>query len=45
MSVTRADKEAELQQLAAAFKGSETAVLVDYRGLNVPQCDRNCAVS
>ncbi len=37
MAVTRADKEAELQQLETAFKGSETAVLVDYKGLNVPQ--------
>jgi len=37
MSVTRADKEVELQQLAAAFKGSDSAILVDYRGLNVPQ--------
>jgi large subunit ribosomal protein L10 len=37
MAVTRADKEAELQQLESAFKGSETAVLVDYKGLNVPQ--------
>ncbi len=37
MAVTRADKEAELQQLEKAFKGSESAILVDYRGLNVPQ--------
>ena len=37
MSVTRADKEVELQQLEAAFKGSDSAILVDYRGLNVPQ--------
>jgi large subunit ribosomal protein L10 len=37
MAVTRADKETELQQLEAAFRGSETAVLVDYKGLNVPQ--------
>jgi large subunit ribosomal protein L10 len=37
MAVTRADKEVELQQLEAAFKGSESAILVDYRGLNVPQ--------
>src|SRR3989441_7231251 len=37
MSVTRADKEAELQQLEAAFKGSDSAILVDYKGLNVPQ--------
>jgi len=37
MAVTRADKEAELQGLEAAFKGSESAILVDYRGLTVPQ--------
>src|SRR5438093_7986007 len=37
MSVTRADKEAELQSLEAAFRGSESAILIDYKGLNVPQ--------
>jgi large subunit ribosomal protein L10 len=37
MAVTRAEKEAELQQLEAAFKGSQTAIVVDYKGLNVPQ--------
>jgi len=37
MAVTRADKEAELQQLETAFKGSDSAILVDYKGLNVPQ--------
>ena len=37
MAVSRADKETELQQLESSFKGVETAVLVDYRGLNVPQ--------
>ena len=37
MAVTRADKEVELQKLEAAFKGSDSAVLVDYKGLNVPQ--------
>ncbi len=37
MAVTRADKEQELQQLESAFKGAESAILVDYRGLNVPQ--------
>ena len=36
MAVTRADKEQELQALAADFKGADTAILVDYRGLNVP---------
>src|ERR671937_1605063 len=37
MAVTRADKEQELQQLETAFKGSETAIVVDYKGLTVPQ--------
>ena len=36
MAVTRADKEQELQELATAFKGADTAILVDYKGLNVP---------
>ena len=36
MAVTRAEKEQELQDLATAFKGASTAILVDYRGLNVP---------
>ena len=36
MAVTRADKEQELQDLTAAFKGADTAILVDYRGLDVP---------
>ena len=37
MAVTRTDKEAELQGLEAAFRGAQSAVLVDYKGLNVPQ--------
>ena len=37
MAVTRADKEAELQQLEAAFRGSDSAILVDYKGMSVPQ--------
>jgi large subunit ribosomal protein L10 len=37
MAVTRADKEQELQELSAAFQSADTAILVDYRGLNVPQ--------
>lgn len=37
MAVTKADKVAELTLLEAAFKGSETAILLDYKGLNVPQ--------
>jgi large subunit ribosomal protein L10 len=37
MAVTRADKDLELQQLEAAFRGAQSAILVDYKGLNVPQ--------
>lgn len=37
MAVTKADKAAELQLLESAFQGSETAILVDFKGLNVPQ--------
>lgn len=37
MAVTRADKQEELSQLEGAFKGAESAILVDYKGLNVPQ--------
>jgi large subunit ribosomal protein L10 len=37
MAVSRAEKETELGQLEAAFRGVETAVLVDYRGITVPQ--------
>ena len=37
MAVTRAEKQEELSQLESAFKGTDSAILVDYRGLNVPQ--------
>jgi large subunit ribosomal protein L10 len=37
MAVTRATKEEELQDLERAFKGTESAVIVDYRGLKVPE--------
>jgi large subunit ribosomal protein L10 len=37
MAVTRADKEQELQELTSTFGSVDTAILVDYRGLNVPQ--------
>ena len=36
MAVTRTDKERELQELTAAFNAADTAILVDYKGLNVP---------
>jgi large subunit ribosomal protein L10 len=37
VAVTRAEKEQELQDLTAAFGAADTAILVDYKGLNVPQ--------
>ena len=37
MVVTRAKKEQELQDLSSVFKSADTAILVDYKGLNVPQ--------
>src|SRR5918992_5765350 len=37
MAVTRAEKEQELQELTSAFSTVDTAILVDYKGLNVPQ--------
>ena len=37
MAVSRAEKETELGELEAAFKSADTAVLVDYRGVTVPQ--------
>ena len=37
MAVTRADKETELQDLESAFKGTESAIIVDYKGLKVPE--------
>ncbi len=37
MAVSRADKEAELSELQAAFRQADSAVLVDYRGVTVPQ--------
>ena len=37
MAVTRADKETELQTLEGVFKGSDAAILIDYKGINVPQ--------
>ena len=37
MAVTRESKEAELRELEGSFKGAESAILVDYRGLKVPE--------
>jgi large subunit ribosomal protein L10 len=37
MAVTRASKVEELRDLESAFKGTESAILVDYKGLKVPE--------
>jgi large subunit ribosomal protein L10 len=37
MAVVRAEKEQQLQELSSLFQAADTAILVDYRGLNVPQ--------
>jgi large subunit ribosomal protein L10 len=37
MAVTRAEKQEELSQLEGAFKGTDSAIVLDYKGLNVPQ--------
>jgi large subunit ribosomal protein L10 len=36
MAVSKAEKTLELQELESAFKTVDTAILVDYRGMNVP---------
>jgi large subunit ribosomal protein L10 len=37
MAVTRASKEEELQELERAFNRTESAIVVDYKGLKVPE--------
>ena len=37
MAVTRASKVEELLDLEKAFRGTESAILVDYKGLKVPE--------
>jgi large subunit ribosomal protein L10 len=37
MAVSRARKQTELEGLESAFKGSDSAIVIDYKGLNVPQ--------
>jgi large subunit ribosomal protein L10 len=37
MAVTRADKESELQDLEQSFHATDSAIVVDYKGLKVPQ--------
>jgi large subunit ribosomal protein L10 len=37
MAITRASKVEDLKALESTFQGTESAVLVDYRGLKVPE--------
>jgi large subunit ribosomal protein L10 len=37
MAVTRASKEEELHELERAFKGTDSAIVVDFKGLKVPE--------
>ena len=37
MAVTRADKTTEIESLEGAFAGHDVAILIDYKGINVPQ--------
>ena len=37
MAGTRAEKEQQLEELSSVFALVDTAILVDYKGLNVPQ--------
>jgi large subunit ribosomal protein L10 len=37
MALTKSEKTATLEQLASALKGVDSAILFDYKGLNVPQ--------
>src|SRR4249919_2940117 len=37
MAVSKAEKDQEFGQLQEAFREADTAVLVDYRGITVPQ--------
>ena len=37
MAVTKASKIADLEEIESAFRGTESAILVDFRGLKVPE--------
>lgn len=37
MAVTRADKETQVAELEGVFTGSDAAILLDFKGINVPQ--------
>jgi large subunit ribosomal protein L10 len=37
MALTRSEKQAELDRLTSVFQTAQSAILLDYKGLNVPQ--------
>ena len=37
MALTRADKQTELETLESELRAAQSAILLDYKGLNVPQ--------
>src|SRR3990170_6705272 len=37
MALTKADKQTELSTLETELQGAQSAILLDYKGLNVPQ--------
>jgi len=37
MAVTRASKETELAELERAFTATESAIVLDFKGLKVPE--------
>jgi len=37
MALTKTEKTATVEQIATALKGADSAILFDYKGLNVPQ--------
>jgi large subunit ribosomal protein L10 len=37
MALTKTEKATELERLEGALKGADSAILLDYKGLNVPQ--------
>ena len=37
MAVTREEKQEELQDLERSFRGTDSAIVVDYKGLKVPE--------
>ena len=40
MALSRADKEGQRQELETVFQGAESAILIDFMGLNVPSATK-----